>query len=68
MNYYTVYLRKTEQIVASGTARECTKTLGFCNVASFYSVVSKSTHGKAHRYDVVIDRGDSDEDEEWRSA
>ncbi|WP_026499278.1 hypothetical protein [Butyrivibrio sp. WCD2001] len=53
-NYYTVYLKKNEEVVATGTSKECAKQLQ-CSVGSFYSLVSRSISGKIKKYDVVID-------------
>ena len=42
--YYTVYLSKTDVIVATGTADECAKQLGMLK-NSFYRLVIKSRDG-----------------------
>lgn len=49
MIWYTVYLTDTDEIVASGTAQECTKALGMTR-NSFYSTVSKAALGQRHKY------------------
>ena len=49
MIWYTVYLTDTDEIVASGTAQECIKTLGMTR-HSFYSTVSKAALGQRHKY------------------
>ena len=49
MIWYTVYLTDTDEIVASGTAQECSKALGMTR-PSFYSTVSKAALGQRHKY------------------
>ena len=53
-NYYTVYDKKTEKVVAFGTARECAKQMNR-SLASFYCTVSRNRSGKHHKYDIVSD-------------
>lgn len=48
-NYYVVYLRKTDEIKASGTAKECASQLGI-GLNHFYSLVSKNKRGIHHKY------------------
>ena len=45
MNWYTIWLRKTGELVASGTGTECARRLGYASRNSFYSVLSH--HRKA---------------------
>lgn len=61
-NYYTVYDAKTDVIVASGTAVECAKTMDR-SLASFYCTVSRNRSGKHHKYSIVIDSADDDEND-----
>lgn len=62
--YYTVYLRKTDEIVAFGTSEECTKELGFANAGSFRSVVSKAKKGLSKKYDFIVEETPYDEEME----
>ena len=46
--YYTVYLCKTDEVIAQGTAEECAKQMGFSQANSFFSSLVKHKNGKAH--------------------
>ena len=48
--YYTVYLRKTDEIIAFGTAAEVAKQLGFSSLSSFRTCVSRSNNPNDTRY------------------
>lgn len=50
--YYTIYLTKTDEIVASGTGKECMKQLNKKTLNSFYSLVSKSLKGVREKYTI----------------
>ena len=50
--YYTVYLAKTDEIVASGTSKECAKELGK-SLNNFHSTVSKNKLGKHKKYSIL---------------
>lgn len=50
--YYTVWLSKTDQIVATGTAEECAEQLGMTK-ASFYSLVWRAREGMRKKYTVL---------------
>lgn len=54
-NYYVIYLRKNDEVVANGTATDCMKQLGFANKNSFYSMVSKNRKGIKKKYIIYID-------------
>ena len=58
MKYYTVYLRKTDEIVAFGTSKECTEKMGLADVEQFYALVSKNRAGLQKRYVIVVDEDD----------
>lgn len=61
MNDYTVYLNKTDEIVATGTSRKCAASLGL-TLDSFYCMVSRVRRGKNQKYSVVTtEEDDSDE-------
>ena len=45
MNWYTIWLRKTGELVASGTGTECARRLGYASRNSFYSVLSHPRKG-----------------------
>ena len=53
-HFYIVRLRKDDRIVATGTSEECTRQLGFKTVKNFYSIISKNSSGKRHRYEIDI--------------
>ncbi len=55
--YYTVYLRKTDEIVVSGTAVECAEKMKK-SLNCFYSLVSKNRKGKHKKYVVVVETDD----------
>ena len=50
--YYTVYLSKTDEIIASGTGIECMKQLQKKSLNSFYSLVSKNLKGVHKKYNI----------------
>ncbi len=50
MNYYEVYDRKTGELLARGTARECRRQLGSASLDSFYATVNRAIRGKNGRY------------------
>ena len=50
--YYTVYLNKTDKIVAVGDSEECRKQLGKTSLASFYRLVSKNRLEVQKRYTI----------------
>lgn len=51
--FYTVYLKKTDEIVAIGDAEQCRNQLGKPSVSAFYSMVSKNKLGKHNNYVVL---------------
>ena len=59
--YYTIYLKSTDEIVASGTASECASQMNK-SLNCFHSTVSKTLKGKHNKYVIVID-SDSNTDE-----
>lgn len=61
MTYYTIYLRDTDEIVASGTARQCAEQMN-TSINCIYSIVSKTTHGIRNKYDVYRDTDSMDDD------
>lgn len=61
--YYTVYLNKTDEIVACGNAEECRKQLGKASIESFYSLVSKNRLGVQRRYTVLEEPIDNNGEE-----
>lgn len=54
-NFYTVYDSRTDDILASGTAKECAAGLGLAADASFYSLLWYLPHRKHSNYVVVIE-------------
>lgn len=62
MRYYAVYERKTDRLLASGSASFCTRQLGLPSVNSFYCLVGRVRSGKNMKYEVLIE--DISEEEE----
>ena len=62
--YYTVYLNETDEVVASGTAKECAVQM-HKSVNGFHSLVSKNRNGVHKKFTVVVepDLDDDDQDE-----
>ena len=54
VNYYTIYRKENDEIVAQGTARRCAEIMGM-NLDTFYSIVSKSRKGKRETYEILIE-------------
>lgn len=61
MNYYTVYDKKTDEIIASGNARECANQM-HRSVESFYCTVSRNRRGIYSKYVVVVEDAYNSED------
>lgn len=57
--YYTIYEKKTEKVVAFGTAKEYAKQMNR-SVSSFYCTVSRNRLGKHHKYVIVSDVEEDD--------
>lgn len=57
MNYYEVYDRYSDELLAKGTARECRKILGFASVDGFYCTVRRARNGISNKYRVVVMKG-----------
>lgn len=53
-NYYTVYLRKTDELVASGSAEDCAAAMNQ-SVDSFYSMVCRVRKGTNRKYEIYIE-------------
>lgn len=51
-NYYAVYLRKSDELVACGTSAECVKQMGLKSVDSFYCLISHVLGGYNRKYEV----------------
>ena len=52
--YYALYLRKTDELVCSGTAKECAASLGI-NTRSFYKMAHTAKHNQCKKWDVLIE-------------
>ena len=59
--YYTVYKRKTDEILAYGTAEECARQLGI-RLDSFYCTVSRTPNRKNPQYEIFIDLVEEEEE------
>lgn len=57
MNYYEIYDRYSDELLARGTARECRKQLGCASLDSFYALANRSRRGINKNYRVVILKG-----------
>lgn len=55
ISYYTVYIAKTDEIIASGIASDCAEQLGK-TLNGFYSMVSKNTLGIHKKYSFVKEK------------
>lgn len=55
-NYYAVYLRKTDELVACGTSAECVRQMGLKSVDSFYCLISHVLHGLNRKYEVYKEK------------
>ena len=62
--YYTVYLSKTDEIVASGTSIECAKIMGK-SLNGFHSMVSKNMAGIQKKYTIIRESVNDEEDESF---
>lgn len=62
VRYYAVYLRKTDELVCSGTSRECADALGV-TIKSFYVMVHKALHGKVKKWDIYIEEYNVEDEE-----
>lgn len=52
--YYAVYLKKTDELVCSGTAKECAEALGI-GIRAFYVRVCKALTGKTKKWEVYVE-------------
>lgn len=52
--YYAIYLRKTDELVASGTSKECMEQMGISE-NTFYALICKSRSGAIKKWDVYIE-------------
>jgi hypothetical protein len=59
-----VYLAADDSIVATGSAKECTKQMGLKNEQVFRSIVSRASLGKNRKYEVIISDTDTLESDE----
>ncbi|MGN0830847.1 MAG: hypothetical protein ACI4NI_06065 [Candidatus Ornithospirochaeta sp.] len=50
--YYTIYLRKTDEVVAFGNSEECAAMMNR-SLSSFYCMVNRNRNGKQHKYIIV---------------
>lgn len=57
MNYYEIYDRYSDELLARGTARECRDQLGCASMDSFYALANRSLRGINRNYRVVILKG-----------
>ena len=62
MKHYTVYSRKTDEIVAVGTSSECARRLRI-TTASFRSLVSRHKRGIPGKYEFIVEDKPYDEED-----
>lgn len=62
VNYYSVYLKKTDELVAQGSAEECTEQLGYTCVTTFYSMLTRTKQGKLNKYVFIRHEGEEEYD------
>ena len=55
VKWYTVYDRKTDDILAYGTIGYCQRKLGFKTKASFLSTLTHCKDGRCHKYDYLVE-------------
>lgn len=60
MRWYTVYDRKTEEIITCGPAQKVAQALGM-TMDSFYCSVSRSATGKQRKYEYYVEDVDEDD-------
>ena len=60
MRWYTVYDRKSEEIITCGPAQRVAAVLGM-NMDSFYCSVCRSSTGKQRKYEYVVEQIDKKE-------
>lgn len=53
-NYYTIYERDTQEVVASGNAEECAKKMNR-SLHSFYSMVTRVRKEQNKKYEIEIE-------------
>ena len=54
MHWYTIYLRKTEEVIASGRGVQCAQALGM-SMGTFWCTVSRCRSGKNRKYEIMIE-------------
>ena len=57
MNYYEVYGKRSGNLLARGTARECREQLGLASSDSFYTIASRAMKGEHSIYTVKRFKG-----------
>ena len=60
MKYYTVY--RDDEVVAFGSAQQCTGKLKLKNIRQFYALVSKSRSGIRSHYSLVVEELEEDDE------
>ena len=60
VKYYALYLRKTDELVCSGTAQECADQLGM-RLRSFQVMIHKILHNKIKKWDLYVEDVDIEE-------
>ena len=57
MNYYEIYDKQTDELLARGNARECRKQLGCSSLDTFYALESRAARGLNKKYRIVRMKG-----------
>lgn len=58
---YYIYDRRTTQMLAFGSARECADALGL-TVHTIHTIASRSRRGVVQKYEVVVEHGAKEEE------
>lgn len=53
--YYTVYLKVSDEVVCSGTAEECARSMGK-TLNGFHSMVSKNQLHRQNKYEIYKEK------------
>lgn len=53
-SYYTVYLKKSQEVIATGDAASCAATLNR-SMHSFYSLVTRVRNGQNEKYEIEVE-------------
>lgn len=52
--YYAIYLRKTDELICTGSAKECAEQMGI-SINAFRTLVCRSRNGEIKKWDVYAE-------------